>query len=151
MKIQLENSDVKELLYDSFCNGGLTELYHCECLIDWENPINDTNYDKAKALLKKEDADKSLCKEDILIKMVEEFGIVWKDHNESFKVDGEYTDTMNLTFDMAMKNLQKTLDEDEKGWFLGQVKQVIPEYDNADAWTYFHILQGALFGEVIYG
>jgi hypothetical protein len=135
MEVKLENSDIKALLLDSFCNGGLTELYHCDCYIDWENQENNDNYVKAKALLIKEGKGDSICQEDVYLKVVEEFGVIFKDHNESFKVDGEYTEDMKLTFDMAKENLQKTLDDDDKGWFLGQIKQVIPEYDNADAWT----------------
>jgi len=160
MKIELENSDVKELLMDSFINGGLSELQYCDCLIDWDNQENNDNYEKAKALLKEAQekgtfkgacGSDTICSEDVLMKMLEEFGIVWKDYNESFKVGDEYSDNMKLTIDMAKENLQKTLDDDEKGWFLGEVKKIIPEYDDADAYTYFHVLQGALFGEVIYG
>ena len=146
ISIKIDDKDVKELMYDSFCNGGLNELYHCECMIDWDNPTNDTNYDKAKALLVKEGKE-GICIEDIYVTMLEKFGIIFKD-----ECSGDDDGNIHLTFAMAKENLQKALDNDnEKGWFASQVRMVIPEYDNADAWTYFHILQGALFSEVIYG
>jgi hypothetical protein len=156
MKIQLDNTDVRTLMLDSFVNGGLSELYSCDCFIDWDNTINDTNYDKAKALIKKEQAkgtfegtcgSDTICREDVYIKMLEKYGIIFKD-----ECSGDDDGNILLTFDMAKKNLKKALDNDnEKQWFLGQVQEIIPEYKNADAYTYFHILQGALFSEVIYG
>jgi hypothetical protein len=150
MKVTLENSDVRTLLLDSFINGGLTELYHCDVKIDWDNDSNNLNYQSAKSMINK-GGTVGVCQEDILIKMLEEFGIVFKDYNESFHVDGEYTSELRLTKELALENLQRALDNSADGWFLGEVKKVIPEYDNADAWTYFHILQGALYGEVVYG
>ena len=151
MKVILTNSDIKTLLLESFA-GGLTELRYAECFIDWDNPENDTNYDKAKALIVKEQkkgtfkgimGSDTICSEDILLKMTEKYGVVFQDEC--------HPEGLTLTFKSAKENLQKAIDEDKEGWFMKQVNQILPEYDDADAWTYFHILQGALFSEVIYG
>tara|TARA_B110000503_G_C7157359_1_gene417922 strand:- start:1980 stop:2423 length:444 start_codon:yes stop_codon:yes gene_type:complete len=142
MKILLDDNDVKEIMYDSFCNGGLQEMYHCDCFIDWDNKANSNNYLKAKTLLKKEGKD-DVCIEDIYIKMLQDFGIVFKD-----ECMGDDDNNIHLTFAMAKENLQKAIDNDDADkWFLSQVNKVIPEYNDGDAWTYFALLQGALFGD----
>lgn len=146
-KVELTDADVLQLMHDSFC-GGLQDLYYCDCFIDWDNKTNNDNYDKAKALLLKEGAKQgSLCSEDVMIKMLTEFGIVFKDYCE-----GDENNNIVLTFDMAKANIIKAIEDTDNGvWFTGEVNKIIPEYNDADGWTYFHVLQGALFGSVIYG
>jgi hypothetical protein len=53
MKIEFSKEDAEKILYDSFCNGGLIELYHCSVSIDWANdtiPNEKINRMKTKLL-----------------------------------------------------------------------------------------------------
>ena len=52
MKIQFEKQDAEKILYDSFCNGALSELYFCGIEVYWENNPNAMNYTNAKNRLK---------------------------------------------------------------------------------------------------
>lgn len=150
MKNILEKADVRALILQSLINGGLEELYNCDCVMDLgDDKANGMNYDKARAMIEKdmESGDyegvmgsEMICTEDVYIRMFEEFGLHFDDYTMGNIV---------LTPSKAKRNLQKAIDDDS--WFLSEVLKVIPEYDDADAYTYFNILQGALFGEVIYG
>tara|TARA_R110000772_G_scaffold157055_1_gene268307 strand:+ start:347 stop:784 length:438 start_codon:yes stop_codon:yes gene_type:complete len=144
MKINLEKKDIDNLLLESFCNGGLTELYHCDVNINWNDGTNNTNYFKAKEMLLKEGkSNDDLCMEDIFLKVFQKFGIVIDDFNSDEQII--------LNYELAEFNLNKSLEDVEnREWFFKQVNKVIPEYDNADAWTYFFILQGIIYGEQIY-
>jgi|AOAMet11_17_M020_2_1038521.scaffolds.fasta_scaffold08046_3 hypothetical protein len=138
MKITINKSDARELMYESFCGGGLTELYYCDVAMSEEN---DENYDKARHLLLGE-GKTDICLEDVYVKMLEEYGILFMDENEK----------IHLTLGLAKENIQKALDNDKTGvWVASEIMKIIPKYDNADAWTYFNVLQLALFSEVIYG
>jgi hypothetical protein len=74
--------------------------------------------------------------------MLEEYGILFMDEDKK----------IHLTLGLAKENIQKALDNDKTGvWVASEIMKIIPKYDNADAWTYFNVLQLALFSEVIYG
>mgnify|MGYP000926742770 CR=1 FL=1 len=144
MKIVLEKKDIDTLIIDSFINGGATELYHCDVSINWNEGANDTNYHKAKEMLLKEGkTNNDLCMEDVFLKVFQEFGIVVYDYNSD--------EELILNYELSEKNFSKAINSDDNGkWFMKQVSKIIPEYDDADAWTYFFILQGALYGEQKY-
>jgi hypothetical protein len=137
MKITINKSDARELMYESFCGGGLTELYYCDVMMSGKN---DENYDKARHLLLGE-GKTDICLEDVYVKMLEEYGILFMDENEDKKI--------HLTLGLAKENIQKALDDDV--WVASEIMKIIPKYNNADAFTYFNVLQLALFSEVIYG
>tara|TARA_R110000796_G_scaffold135995_1_gene252043 strand:+ start:343 stop:765 length:423 start_codon:yes stop_codon:yes gene_type:complete len=140
MKITINKSDARELMYESFCGGGLTELYYCDVIMGGEN---EENYGKARHLLLGE-GKTDICLEDVYVKMLEEYGILFMDENEDKKI--------HLTLGLAKENIQKALDNKKTGAFVSaEIMKIIPKYDNADAWTYFNVLQLALFSEIIYG
>ncbi len=143
MRIELEKQDITDLMYDAFCNGGMNEIYYCDVHVEWNHGVNNKNYYKAKKLLKDEGREE-VCMEDVFVRVFLEYGIEFFDYN--FR--GEENQTILLTYDLAKKNLAKAMEEP---WFVKEVQKVIPEYNDADAWTGLNILQGALYGEVIYG
>jgi hypothetical protein len=146
IKMILDNNDVRELIYDSFCNGGLESLSYSSIKIDWKNNSNKENYDKAKDLLKKDNPNKTLCIEDILTEMFVNNGIYFRDYEDDD--DSEY---FHFTFDLAKENLANALDGDNSERLISTIQKIIPEYMDADMYDYDDILQTAMYGEVVYG
>ena len=71
MKIQFEKQDAEKILYDSFCNGALSELYFCGIEVYWENNPNAMNYTNAKNRLKeKQKENETICIEDVYIEIL---------------------------------------------------------------------------------
>ena len=146
IKVELNDNDVRELIYDSFCNGGLEALSWCSIKINWHNDLNNPNYKKAKEKLLKDNSDKRLCVEDILTQMLIDDGIYFRDYE-----DDDDSDDFHFTFDLAKENLAKALDGDNSATLISKIQKIIPEYMDADAYDYDYILQTAMYGEVVYG
>jgi hypothetical protein len=149
IKIELNDNDVRELIYESFCNGGLQELAYSSIKIDWNDGCNKLNYAEAKGKLQRENPDKQFCYEDILTEMFVDNGVYFRDYED-------YSDSklFHFTFDLAKENLAKALsisDDSQQGDFLSkEIMKVLPVYNDADAITYNNILQTAMYGEVVY-
>lgn len=146
IRVELNDNDVRELMYESFVNGGLECLYYCSIRPDWKFEKNKKNYDKAKSKLKKENPEKEFCYEDILTEMFVTDGIYFRDYE-----DYEDADLFHFTFDLAKENLAKALDEDDCSMLVSKIQKIIPEYMDADAYDYDYVLQTAMYGEVVYG
>jgi hypothetical protein len=143
MKIQFEKQDAEKILYDSFCNGGLSELYYCGISVDWESNPNSINYTNAKNRLKeKQKENQTICIEDVFVEILKNGdAIIFTDNEDE---DGEL---IELRLDDALNNINSIADEDKI-----QLAKLLDE-DNcdADAWDYFYAIQYALHKEVIYG
>mgnify|MGYP005996574425 CR=1 FL=1 len=144
IRIELNNEDVKELILDSCCNGGLQSLAYSGIRIDWDNHINNRNYKLAKELLVKENPEKTFCYEDVLIKVILDNGVYFKDY-EGYEDD----ELFHFTFDLAKDNLQKALDKDD-GSLAKIIHKIIPEYNDADGYDYDVVMQTAMYGELTY-
>jgi len=140
IKLELTREDIHELIYESFCNGGLEMLRWSGIKIDWDNPINSENRVKAKENLKD---NKSVCFEDVLMEMMKIGGIYFYD----FESD---EDDIHFTYELAEKNIAECIEKDN-GFIASEIMQIIPEYINADANTYSNVLQSLMYGEVVYG
>lgn len=145
IKIQLDNNDVRELIYESFCNGGLQELAYSGVRIDWDYKKNNDNYANAKLKLKKEKPDIDLCYEDVLTEMFVSYGIYFRDYEE------DDIERIRFTFNVAKKHLDKALDGENSERLVSKIQRILPEYDDADAYDYDYILQTAMYGRLIYG
>ena len=141
MQIEFEKNDAEKILYDSFCNGGLTELYHCSISIDWanENIPNEINYANAKNRLK-ERGISDFCLEDVYIEIL-------KNGDAIIFTDYEGEELIELKLDDALNNFN-SLNPAEK---IELAKLIDDDNCSTDAWDCFNALQYALFKEVIYG
>ena len=139
MQIEFEKNDAEKILYDSFCNGGLTELYHCSISIDWESKPNSDNYTNAKTRLKERGID-SICLEDVYIEIL-------KNGDAIIFTDYEGEELIELKLDDALINFN-SLNDAEK---IELAKLIDDDNCSTDAWDCFNALQYALFKEVIYG
>lgn len=139
MKIEFSKEDAEKILYDSFCNGGLTELYHCSISVDWQINPNKINYANAKNRLK-ETGISDFCLEDVYIEIL-------KNGDAIIFTDYEGEEVIELKLDDALINFN-SLNDKEK---IDLAKLI--DYDNCstDAWDCFNALQYALYKEVIYG
>ncbi len=143
MVITLEKKEIKELMHEAFCNGGLVELYKSDVVANWNSGANKRNYTKERESLVREGKD-DFCLEDVFVRVFLGEGIEFFDYNYR----GEYPQKIILNYELAKTNLDKAM---KQAWFVKEVMKVVPEYNDADAWTGYNILQGALYGEVVYG
>jgi hypothetical protein len=140
MEITFSKEDAVKILFDSFCNGGLSELSMASIVIDWDSSHNDTNYDNAKKrLLEKGKA--GICVEDVYIEILE-FG----DTIQFTDYEGD-CELINMHIEDALVNFN-SLDYSVKI----QLSKLADEDDcSTDAWDCFNAIQYALFGDVVYG
>ena len=146
MKIQFEKKDAEKILYDSFCNGGLSELYYCGISVDWESNPNEMNYTNARNRLKekqKENETTIICIEDVYIEILKNGDSIIFTDNEGDE-DGEL---IELRLDDALINFNSIKDENKI-----ELAKLLDEDDcSTDAWDCFNAIQYALYKEVIYG
>ena len=142
MKIQFEKQDLEQILYDSFCNGGLSELYYCGIAVDWESNPNAMNYTNARTRLKeKQKENETICIEDVYIEIL-------KNGDAIIFTDNEGDDELiQLRLDDALLNINSINDENK----IELAKLLDEDNCDADAWDYFNAIQYALYKEVIYG
>ena len=143
MKIQFEKKDAEQILYDSFCNGGLSELYYCGISVNWESNPNATNYTNAKNRLKeKQKENETICIEDVFVEILKNGdAIIFTDNEDE---DGEL---IELRLNDALNNIN-SINDDAK---IELAKLLDEDNCDADAWDYFNAIQYALYKEVIYG
>lgn len=139
MKIEFSEEDVKKIIYDSFCNGGLIELANCSVQIAWDEEPNKSNYQEAKNRCKLKMEDGTICFEDVMLEILDSGEpIVFTDYEGEEQVElhivtatKHLNDNSNLYKDLLLK----LLDDDA-------------DYDAYDCWD---ALQLCLYGEVIFG
>lgn len=140
MEITFSKQDAVKILFDSFCNGGLSELSMASVNIDWDSSHNDTNYNNAKKRLL-DKGKKDICFEDVCIEILE-FG----DTIQFTDYEGDY-DLFNLHLEDALVNFN-SLDSETKI----ELSKLLDDDDcSTDAWDCFNAIQYALFGDVVYG
>jgi hypothetical protein len=139
MKIEFEKIDAEKILYDSFCNGGLSELYYASVGIEWESEPNSTNYSNAKKRLQ-DGGMTSICIEDVYIEILKNGDVI------QF-TDYEGEELINLNLEDALVNFN-SLEDSEK---IKLAKLLDDDDCSTDAWDCFNAIQYALYGEVIYG
>lgn len=143
MKLSLNKKEMLNVLHSSLCNGGLIELGHCEV----ELAITEKEYVSAKNRLNKQISEgnsenvycshdgPTICLEDVYLEILREGkSINFIDHNDGKKI--------GFTLNKAIKSLSKKE-------FASDVLKTVEHED--DAWTGFNLIQGCLYGEVIYG
>lgn len=143
INIELEKKDIYQLIEDSLPNG-LAEMRYSGVILNQDNPTYRDNYKKAKQSIidSGKDVD-SIYFETIIAKMMDFGGIPFRD------VEGGDDEDMMLTYDMAFNNLCIAIEDD---FFRGEVLKVLdPKNWDADGYTYWHILQGALYKQIIFG
>jgi len=143
MKIQFEKQDLEQILYDSFCNGGLSELYYCGIAVDWESNPNAMNYKNARKRLKeKQNETTIICIEDVYIEILKNGDAIIFTDNE-----GGDDELIELRLDDALNNINSISDKAKI-----ELAKLLDEDDcSTDAWDCFNAIQYALYKEVIYG
>jgi hypothetical protein len=142
MKIEFSKQDAEKILYDSFCNGALSELYFCGIEVYWENNPNAMNYTNAKNRLKeKQKENETICIEDVYIEILKNGdAIIFTDY------EGGSDELIELRLDDALLNINSISDENKI-----ELAKLLHEDCDADAWHYLNAIQYSLFKEVIYG
>ena len=132
MKIQLEKSEILNVLHSAFCNGGLNELRHCYVELD----LDEKEYNKAASLLRKKlNENETLCYEDVFIEILRSGKkIYFKDNNDNCRIGF---------------NLKEATSALSKEYFAKDVLATLDHLD--DAITGFNLIQGCLYGKIIYG
>lgn len=140
MEITFSKEDAVKILFDSFCNGGLSELSYASIIVDWDSEHNNNNYQNAKKRLL-EKGKTGICVEDVYIEILE-FG----DTIQFTDYEGD-EELFNLHLEDALLNFN-SLDSSDKI----QLSKLADEDDfSTDCWDCFNAIQYALFGDVVYG
>jgi len=144
MKLQLNKVEMLKVLHSAFCNGGLNELRYC----DVELNVLEKEYVNARNRLEKQilkgnnenvyyvgTDGPTVCLEDVYLEILREGeAINFIDHNNGKKI--------GFTLSKAIKSLSREE-------FASDVLKTVKGGD--DAWTGFNLIQGCLYGEVVYG
>jgi N12 class adenine-specific DNA methylase len=138
MKIEFSKEDAEKILYDSFCNGGLTELCFSDVFICLDKEPNLTNYKNSKDRLKERNTH-TICREDVLIEILKNGQeIVFIDENDDLMV--------KLTLQSSLNNFNELCNEDKI-----RLSHLLDDDNyNVDAWNYYEALQYALYKKVLY-
>lgn len=129
MKLQLTETEIDNVLLDIFSNGGLGEL---QCSgIDYT--YNKDNYQKHKV--------EGACYEDNLLSLLKNGGRL-----KFYDMEGG-EDTVFLTYTLAKERFSEVTDSER----IQDIKDILDEDGNADAWTGYNLIQFLLYGEVIFG
>jgi len=139
MKVVLEKEDVLKLIYNALCNGGLIEL-SCSGV---ELNIERNQYDSAKERLKQR-VSSTICREDVWMEVFQTNGLTFIDEEGG-------DDEIHLTLDLALANLQEAIDTDLTNERFSYITDSLKEDGQDDAFTHSHILQMALYQDVIFG
>lgn len=126
MKIQLNKEEIKTVILDILCNGGISMLDFMTV------SYNQEHYNKVKA--------KCSSFEDVLYKILEDRGtIIFTD----LEYDGEYS--VDLTMDL----INQRLNEIDSTEFAELITTSLNE--ESDALTGYELIQWFLYGESIFG
>tara|TARA_R110000782_G_scaffold178772_2_gene269627 strand:+ start:3237 stop:3614 length:378 start_codon:yes stop_codon:yes gene_type:complete len=125
MKVVLNKEEIKEVILDILCNGGLSYL-------EFEMDYNEDHYNKVK-----QQGDSF---EDVLYRILEDKGKI-KFIDEEY--DGDYT--KDLTMDLIEIRLSELDDKD----FIENILTSLKE--ESDAETGYSLIQFFLYGEVNLG
>lgn len=139
MKIEFTKIDAEKILFDSFCNGGLTEMAYSNVSIDWDSKLNSTNYSNAKKRLQERGVT-SICLEDVYIEIL-------KNNDVIQFTDSEGEELINLHIEDAVSNFNALKDEEK----IDLAKLLDEDGCDTDAWDSYNAIQYALYGEVIFG
>jgi predicted PolB exonuclease-like 3'-5' exonuclease len=89
---------------------------------------------------KESDGAPTICYEDVAVEIVRGGDrIIVRDYNDE-------DEDVVIELERAKQNLSNA-----EGWTFEQVIHVLQETGSPDAWSYFNIIQQAMFGRVIYG
>jgi hypothetical protein len=132
MKIQVKFTDEEllEVLHSALCNGGLVLLANCGVRVLTNN--ESLSYKRAKDRISNES--RSICYEDVLVEIL-------RGGDELSFYDYEDNERLSFGLAQARENL-------EKEEFADDLMTIHNEQD--DAITGYNVIQGALYGEVIY-
>lgn len=137
MKIEFSKEDVKKIIYDSFCNGGLIELANCSVQVDWDAEPNHSNYIEAKKRCQEKMADGSICFEDVMIEILDSGkSIVFTDY--------EAEETVELNLDSAT-----TFINNNSSLYSELLLSIFNE-DDYDAYSCWDALQLSMYGDIIF-
>jgi hypothetical protein len=132
-----DKEDTKKIIFESFCNGGLTELNCSSIIVDFDSIHNNRNYQNAKKRLQ---GKQSVCFEDVCVEILSNGDTI-----EFTDYEGD-DEIISLSLKTAEAYIN-SLDLDEKL----ELKKIIDEDTSCDAWDYYNALQFCMFGEVVYG
>lgn len=132
-----DKEDTKKIIFESFCNGGLTELNGSSIIVDFDSIHNNTNYQNAKKRLQ---GKQSVCFEDVCVEILA--------NGDTIQFTDYEGDDEIIALSLASAEVYiNSLDLDEKL----ELKKIIDEDTSCDAWDYYNALQFCMFGEVVYG
>ncbi len=138
MKIEFSKEDVKQIIYESFCNGGLIELAHCSVQADWDSEPNHSNYQEAKKRCQETMEDGSICFEDIMIEILASGkSIVFTDYESDEQVE--------LNLSKSIVNLN-----DNANNYFELLGNFLDEDGDCDSFDCSDALQLCLYGDVIF-
>jgi hypothetical protein len=126
MKVVLNKEEIKSVILDVLCNGGVSMLDFIT--VDYD----DKHYKKVR-----QDSD---CFEDVLYKILEDGGTL-KFIDEEY--DGDYT------VDLTMKLIEQRLNEIDNSDFTELLLSSLRE--ESDALTGYELIQWFLYKEIIFG
>jgi hypothetical protein len=140
LNVTFEKEQAINLLYNSMCNGGLSELAYSSVIVDWDSQHNFNNYQNAKnRLLKK--GQNNICREDVWTEI-----LLFGDTIQFTDYEGD-EEIISLHLEDAIKNCN-SLSVERKIELLELIDE---DNCNADAFDYCNAIQLCLFGDVIYG
>lgn len=141
MKIILSDEDIIKLVYNAFCNGGLSEIQNS----DVELRFFEGDYTKAKDILKAQPlSSDTICYEDVLVQLFKDGKLIFVDHNDDKKYE--------FTPALVRNNIDELVSSDEPNkQAIDEVMQVLDDDGDNDAWTNFNTLQFMIFKEIVYG
>jgi hypothetical protein len=138
MKIEFSKEDVKKIIYDSFCNGGLIELANCSVQVDWDVEPNHTNYIEAKKRCQEKMEDGTICFEDVMIEILDSGkSIVFTDY--------EADENVEINIETSIKNLN-----DNANNYFELLSKFLDEEGDYDSFDCSDSLQLCLYKDVIF-
>jgi hypothetical protein len=138
MKIEFSKEDVKKIIYDSFCNGGLIELANCSVQVDWDVETNHTNYIQAKERCQEKIEDGTICFEDVMIEILDSGkSIVFTDY--------EADESVEINIETSIKNLN-----DNANNYFELLSKFLDEEGDYDSFDCSDALQLCLYKDVIF-
>ena len=144
MKTTFSREDACKILFDSFCNGGIQELYYSNVIIDWDDSPNHHNYIDAKARLQEKDKS-GICYEDVILEILRNGDEKTFGNVVVFK-DVESIENHELTLNSALDKINSLPESQKK-----DLIKILNEDTDCDAWTSFNALQLCLLGDVVFG
>ena len=135
MKIEFNNNELKKIILNMLCNGGLNELHYCGVALHKDKAYR-KNYENARRVLEKTGEYDTICFEDVLTQMI--FmgkSLEWNDSNDG------------LIVGFTLHTFRRNLYESERGSSLAL--DTLEGRD--DAITGLDLIQIGLYGRPLYG